>query len=252
LEVISLRKIFLIILLLLLVSINQAFAAERGIPVLMYHSVQNIPNNAAVISTKNFGLQMKYLADNGYKTLTLDQLNAFLSDKNFSFPKKSVVLTFDDGYKDTYTTVMPILQKYNFKASLFLVTNKIKKNVFTSEEIKTMQKNGINTYSHTLSHPDLKSLSSIQQEKEIIQSESVLKSMGIKHSLYFCYPYSYFNNTTIKLIKKHGYKMAFTNYPGWVNPGDNPLTLKRVYIGNTVSLSDFKERMQKPNYALIK
>lgn len=246
-------KIFALFILVIFLLTGHALAlSPSAIPVLMYHSVSNIPNNAAVISPVNFEKQMQFLAQNGYHTLTLDELYSYLSNNTYKLPSKPIVITFDDGYRDTFTTVLPILKKNDFKAALFLITSKIDKHIFSLAELEDMSLNGMSVYSHTYNHADLKSLSTKKQEFEIATAEQTLKNVFGKKPLYFCPPYSHYNNNTLKILKKRGYKMSFTNLPGWVKKGDNPFALKRVYVGNNLTLTAFKERIQNPNYTLLK
>ncbi|MCJ7691048.1 MAG: polysaccharide deacetylase family protein, partial [Clostridiaceae bacterium] len=89
---------------------------DKGIPVLMYHAIGYEKGNTARVPKENFKEQMKYLKDNGYVTLTLDEAYDFFSN-NKPIPEKSVVLTFDDGYVDNYVEALPILKEFGFKAT---------------------------------------------------------------------------------------------------------------------------------------
>lgn len=112
---------------------RSTFRVERGtateVPVLMYHYIEPKLNNhetgnKSIINLEDFEQNMKYLHDEGYRTITLDQLEQYVSGK-ISLPQKSIVITFDDGYHNNYTLAYPVLQKYNFHASLFVIGSKI-------------------------------------------------------------------------------------------------------------------------------
>ena len=90
-----------------------------GIPVLMYHKVGDDKDNDAVIREDLFREQMKFLKDNGYNPLTMDQLYEYVVN-GAAVPEKPVVLTFDDGYADTYTIVYPLMKEYGFPATVFI------------------------------------------------------------------------------------------------------------------------------------
>ena len=97
--------------------------------VLMYHYIEPKLNNhetdnKSIINLEDFEQNMKYLHDEGYRTITLNQLEQYVSGK-ISLPQKSIVITFDDGYQNNYTLAYPVLQKYNFHASLFVIGSKI-------------------------------------------------------------------------------------------------------------------------------
>ena len=104
------------------------------IPILLYHSI-NDDNSSMSLKINIFENQMKYLRKNGYKTVTFDEIN--------KSAKKQIIITFDDGYKDVFINALPILKKYNFKATCFFVTNligqdnnwDIKKKIFFKKRI---------------------------------------------------------------------------------------------------------------------
>ena len=92
-----------------------------SISVLMYHHV--LENDGTIaISQKNFEAQMKMLAKGGYTTITPDELLAYKQGK-ITLPKKSVLITFDDGWRNNYIYAYPILKKYGLKATIFLITS---------------------------------------------------------------------------------------------------------------------------------
>ena len=90
-----------------------------GIPVLMYHKIGDDKDNDAVIREDLFREQMKFLKDNGYNPLTMDQLYDYVVN-GAAVPEKPVVLTFDDGYADTYSIVYPLMKEYGFAATVFV------------------------------------------------------------------------------------------------------------------------------------
>ena len=99
---------------------------DKPIPILMYHSIAYEKGNDARIPIEKFREQMKFLKDNGYNTLTLTELSDLFT-KNIPVPKKSVVLTFDDGYVDNYTNALPILKEFGIKATVFVMPKKPRK-----------------------------------------------------------------------------------------------------------------------------
>jgi peptidoglycan/xylan/chitin deacetylase (PgdA/CDA1 family) len=94
-------------------------ADARTVPVLMHHHVSPSPGMITV-SPENFESQIAWLAGNGWTSLTLDQYAGFLAGK--PVPRKSIVITFDDGYLDNWVYAHPILQKYGMHAVVFVVT----------------------------------------------------------------------------------------------------------------------------------
>ncbi|MEK9153419.1 MAG: polysaccharide deacetylase family protein, partial [Patescibacteria group bacterium] len=137
---------------------------KKRVAILMYHSVErnNIPST---VSPENFAQQMAYLQKKQYQVISLASLVDILEKKQ-PLPAKAVVISFDDGYQDNFIFAWPILQKYNFPATIFLTNGtvggeKIKKNgqrlkMLAWPEIAKMQNSGlINFQPHTISHPRL-------------------------------------------------------------------------------------------------
>ena len=87
--------------------------------------------------------QLQTIKDNGYTTLTMSELNDYLF-KNKPIPEKSVIITFDDGYRDNYTNAFPILKEFNMNATIFVISSYINRDLYlTSDEIKEMSDYGI-------------------------------------------------------------------------------------------------------------
>ena len=112
-----------------------------GIPVLMYHKIGDDKDNDAVIREDLFREQMKFLKDNGYNPLTMDQLYEYVVN-GAAVPEKPVVLTFDDGYADTYSIVYPLMKEYGFAATVFINPGDVGTRL-TWDQVREMHKNGI-------------------------------------------------------------------------------------------------------------
>jgi len=224
----------------------------KSIPVLEYHSISYDKGDPICIPIKKFKEQMKYLKDNGYYTITLTNLYEYLMN-NTPIPKKSVVLTFDDGYEDNYTTMFPVLKKYNFKATIFVITSLIDvhNNMLTSKQLLEMDKYGVDIESHTVHHDNLKMLSNVDQLKTLIQSKKYLEKTLNKPINFFAYPYGGYNKSAIEALKETGYKMAFTTEEGWSSKHDGILSLHRVWVGPFDSTRVFEIKISSPDYQLL-
>lgn len=142
----------------------------------MYHSIDYEKGNELRVPKEQFKEQMKYLKDNGYTTLTLNELYNFL-EKNKPIPEKSIVITLDDGYVDNYTNAYPILKELGFNATVFVITSNIDKDkrTLTSKQIKEMDEAGIQIASHTYNHDKLDDLSYEKQLQTMKKSKDDLE-----------------------------------------------------------------------------
>lgn len=231
------------------VPTEQTLALPLGVPILMYHKIGDELNNDAVISKERFNEHMAYLDQQGYHPISLDELYGYVSQKKL-LPSKPVVLTFDDGYRDTYEIAFPILKKYGFKSVLF-ISAAGSGDRLSWQELQEMKASGMEVSSHSYNHRDLDGLSAQIQTEEINKSKEIFDQMLNQDTRYFCYPNGSYNQTTLNLLQEKGIVLAVTTQPGWAKPGDNPLTLRRIWMGNSVDLQHLAERLTREDYSII-
>lgn len=220
-----------------------------GVPVLMYHSIGEEENNDAVISRGRFVAQMAYLEQNNYHPISLDDLYGYLIEKK-ALPTRPVVITFDDGYRDTYEVALPVLRQYGFKSVVFIPAGEVGIRL-SWKELQDMKVAGMEIASHSLTHRSLSDLSIEEQMTEIRKSKALLDRYLNQETKYFCYPNGSYTQKTLELLRDNGFVLAVTIDPGWVKSGDDPLTLRRIWMGNTVELRHLEERLTRENYPLI-
>lgn len=230
------------------------YSVPQGVSVLMYHMIGDLKDNAAVMTEANLRLQMNYLRDHGYHPITMDELYNYIT-KGDPLPEKPVCITFDDGYLDSYTVVYPLMKEYGFPWTLFVITDDVGQpyNRMTWDQLKEMADSHTVTISnHTLSHPKLHNLASKEEKmKEIVEANKALKyHLGVDNT-WLAYPYGDYDEEVIEICKQAGIKMAVTTDAGRVHVGSYPYDLKRVYIGNDISLARFSERLNKDNYTPV-
>lgn len=204
------------------------------LPILMYHSItQNaMPGNALTVSVDAFQKQMAFLKKNQVNVLALDSLNAYFSGKDKIF-SRAVALTFDDGYKDNYTYAFPILKKYKFPATIFIIVSQVgQPNRLSWEEIREMRDSGLITFGcHTFTHPYLDSLQSVEElKKEISFAKQLLQEKLEKSVQVFSYPMGRFNSMVVQIVKDAGYTMAVATNPGRRFFNRDKFALKRLRI----------------------
>lgn len=212
---------------------------NEDICILMYHSIDYEKNNNLRMPKEKFSEQMKYIKDNGYTTLTVSQLHDFI-EKDSPIPKKSVVITLDDGYADNYTNAYPILKKYGINATIFVITDSIDKDnsYLNSKQIKELQNNGIDIQSHTTNHQELHRLPYEKQLQTLKDSKEVLENLLNKKITCIAYPCGKYNNDTIRAAKEAGYTMALATGGRLGKKSDGIYGIKRigVYADNGMNI----------------
>lgn len=219
---------------------------ETTVPIIMYHYVREVDKNAdplgwnLSISPGEFEKQMKYLKDNGYASLHLEDL---IDGK---VPKKAIVLTFDDGLEDFYTTALPILQKYGFTASNGIITGMIGNHEHMTEiQIKKCIEAGIEITSHTVSHPDLAISSEEDIKQQITESRDYLETTFGIDIIGFVYPSGKYNDTVVRILEEEGYKIAVTAEYGEADlENDKMLLLPRIRIDNRDGYEGFVKKIR--------
>lgn len=206
--------------------------------ILMYHHITNDPNHrnsSLAVRPEVLEQQISYLLEKGYVFLTLSQaLDNFNAGLSFN---KTLVLTFDDGYRDFYEQAYPILKKYNVPATLFVINTDIGRagNV-TVEMMKEMRASGlIEIGAHTLNHPNLTKLKEEAVRKQIFESKLDLqKKLGVEVRV-LAYPYGFYNKTALDLVKEAGYAGAVSVFFGEKPNQNNRYVWRRVMITNNES-----------------
>jgi peptidoglycan/xylan/chitin deacetylase (PgdA/CDA1 family) len=221
---------------------------KGAVPVLMYHYIGNLPTNAdatrndLTVSTQNFQAQMNFLLSQGYNSITPDQLYSYLT-KGTAIPAKSVIISFDDGYADTFDNAVPILEADHLTGMFGIITGlvatKPTSNYANWQQIISARSAGMAIVSHSYSHPDFAALSASDQNFNIAKSTVDLTGELGMPPIYFIYPYGKYNSITEQTLKNHGYVMSFTTAYGFVKPGENLLELPRVRVHGTESLQTF-------------
>jgi peptidoglycan/xylan/chitin deacetylase (PgdA/CDA1 family) len=208
--------------------------SKYELPILMYHSVNGVvpKGNVLTVSTDTFEKQMAFLKKNHYRVLPLDSAAEYVSKKK-KVSSRAVVLTFDDGYEDNFTRAFPILKKYNFPATIFVIVSEVgKPGRLSWEQIRQMRSSGLISFgSHTLTHPFLPNIDSDQLLKnEILGSKNELEKMLGTPVDTFCYPMGRFNPRVEAMVKDSGYKMGVVTNPGSKFSSQDIFAIKRLRI----------------------
>lgn len=218
--------------------------------VLMYHSIveRKIPFS---ISPINFEKQVKYLKENNFKFLTIQDLE----DIN-NIPNKSVLITFDDGYENIFINAVPILEKYNIPAVFFVSTNVIGKEIndlkiMSWEQIKFLSKNPLFEIGcHGYNHIRFTSLNINDLDEQLIKSKNVLEEKCGVLIKAISFPFGRFDRDVLKKCKKIGYFCGFSVEIKNLSRFDNIFCLPRIAIDESIFSDLFFKDIFKIGYGL--
>lgn len=178
------------------------------VPILLYHHISDEgPGNRYYVSPKAFDEQMKWLSDHGYKTITIKQLSDLILNGG-QMPKKPVVITFDDGDADMVSNALPILQKYDFIATSYLIVKWIDApHYITSDQVGELVKAGWEIGSHSMSHLDL-TQNEDNLSYEIRESRTRLNEKFGLEVKSFAYPFGMIDEKVVNFTANSGYQAA--------------------------------------------
>ncbi len=216
----------------------RSFEIPEGVnvPVLMYHAVSDNMwgINELFVSPSSMEEQLAYLVNNDYDPIWFEDL-AHLEDY-----EKPVILTFDDGYDDNYTELFPLLQKYQVKATIFIIANSVGVEHKASEEqIREMSDSGlVSIQSHGYTHGDMDAMDEATLEFELGETQRYLTRLTGKLPRILCYPTGKFNELTIEVAKRY-YDFGIKMVGGLYNTSDDPFRVNRYYVSRYTDIYTF-------------
>ncbi len=257
-EVILIKKIFLIAITFILLFNLNVSASENFVPILMYHNINDnydIGNKSNEMSSVEFEDQLKALKRSGYNTITFNEYIDYRNGIN-TLPDNPIIITFDDGYLNNYTTAFPLLKKYDMKATIFIITGRVNLNDsvvyphFSWEQAKEMENSGyIDIESHTNYHNMLNRISDSSLVYELRKSRYLIKKHLGKDVSILAYPYGFYNENVIEHAAKAGYTAAVIisqeDFPGVNRENENIYKLKRITASGGVSGEELIKIIEK-------
>lgn len=232
------KKIVIIFLIVIVISAISGFIfkqyknskrADVKIPILLYHNFvttvpESDPDNFAYINTpESFEENIKTFLEDGYTIISMKELADSYAGK-IELPNKPLIITFDDGYYSNYEYIYPILQKYNVKASIFIVTDKIGQEIdgikyLGWDECLEMQNSGlVEIFSHSKRHVFYDRLPVREVRDDVIASYKLIEEhLGKQDLKVFAYPYGAYTNETVRTLKNNGidfqvYDLGINNF----------------------------------------
>ena len=204
------------------------------VPILCYHRFGSHCGSSLCVPEDIFEQQMRFLKTNGYKTISPQELLGYLEYKH-PLPKKSVMITVDDGYRSFYTVAYPILKKYGFTATMFVYTNfvEVSSKAITWDQLRELKANGFSIGSHSIAHSDLSKQGENESHDayksrlwyEIFNSKKIIDDQLDQDTLFFAYPFGRASQEAMTMVQQAGYQLAVT-----VNRGGNAFFSQRYLL----------------------
>ena len=233
--------------------------------VLMYHMVSphrsGAKFNGLRVTPEHFEAQLAWLKREGWHFFTVSEL----WEQWDTLPAKSVAITFDDGYADNLHNALPLLEKYDAKATIYMVVDRHERDWSTAkkahhntgelarepklsdEELQRLVASGrIEIGSHTLTHINLRTTATDDKRRELAESRQLLQAQTGQAVAGFAYPFGIYGDEDVALAREAGYTTAVTTIDGIDahTPRPDPLQLKRIKISGKDNMLAFVMRMR--------
>lgn len=228
---------------------------NKGV-ILLYHQVGKDPSELTNLDCycdqDRFEEQMEYLYNSPYKVIPLEELMTIINSKKCLSNEHYIVLTFDDGCAKFSKTVLPILKKYNFPATIYPVAGSLGQmaswpkvinpdfNIVSELELKKLSDQGINIGAHTINHVKLSNCNFDVAKEEIKKSKQILENIIGKEVTSFSYPHGDYDENICSLVKTVGFSNAVTCMSDFVTSDVEIYELPRKYVTYFDTLDKFK------------
>ena len=232
--------------------------------ILMYHMIAaprpGARFNGLRVPPHRFERQLRWLSQRGWRSFTVSELLA----RGSTLPDKSFAITFDDGYADNLLRALPLLQKYGFKATLYLVVDRFERDwsmqrkqhhsggelkreaKLSDEQVDELLASGcIELGSHSVTHANFQRMERESVCRELMQSRKMLEERFAVPVLSFAYPFGLYHPYQVELVKQAGYSSAVTTREGIDSTASwQPLELRRIKISGKDNWLAFLLRMR--------
>jgi peptidoglycan/xylan/chitin deacetylase (PgdA/CDA1 family) len=221
------------------------------VPILVYHNLGALSKGRLVLGASAFAEQMGYLKREGYRVVSLAEFVEWLRLKR-QLPRKSVVLTFDDGYHSFREHAYPVLKQLGFPATLFVYTDYVGagRNALSWEELKSLAAEGFDVQAHSKTHGDLRRASgetdaqyARRMQAELAEPPRLFQRQLGRGVQFLAYPYGRVDDDLLARVREQGYAAAFTvrreSNPSFARP----LQISRSQIYSEMTLEQFAKNL---------
>ena len=215
------------------------------LPILMYHLIGPIRADQPPITQRltvepdDFAAQMHWLNRHGFHAVSQQQAFASL-EHGAKLPSHPIMITFDDGYGDVWANALPVLARLHMPATEYVITSRVSDfdpGTLTWGQLHALERNGVAIGSHTVTHPDLTTLSDADALAELRNSRRRLERHLKRPVQWFAYPAGAHDARIVELVRRAGYVLAVTTQPGAVQSAQTPLELHRYEILDSTHVS---------------
>jgi peptidoglycan/xylan/chitin deacetylase (PgdA/CDA1 family) len=233
---------------------NQPGVGPRSmqmVTVLCYHRF-GARNDKLVVRPEAFAAQMAWLYQNGYRVISLSELQAFLEGRQ-ALPGKSVAITVDDGYRSTYDVAFPILQKYGYRATVFLYTGFVgASDALSWPQMQEMVRTGlIDIQPHSKTHANLSVKRPGETEaayRERLRQEIETPKAAIHDKLAldvndYAFPYGDTSDAVTEQLTRQGIRYGWTVTPGGNSAFAYPFMMRRTMIYGDDDIDHFAAKV---------
>lgn len=223
---------------------------KKWIPILMYHKIPLAPINSPhkiFVTKENFEKHLKFFKKSGFTTITFQELSAFRkAQRNWSdFPRRPLMLTFDDGYEDNLLNAMPLLKQNGMKANIYLLAdntldynkwdvdldaNEPKCALIAGTDRMKWIVSPFEIGSHGFHHQRIVDMNASEKTHELLQSKTTLQTEFGKPIISFAFTYGATNSSVAKAAQDNGYEYAVNTDGGGLLMEEDPYSIFRVNI----------------------
>jgi peptidoglycan/xylan/chitin deacetylase (PgdA/CDA1 family) len=226
----------------------------RHIPILLYHSISTSGNPSFArwaLSPAHFDAHLSYMAGAGYTPMTVSSLVATTADAGRTLPDRPVVITFDDGFADFYDCAMPVLDHYQFNATVYVTAGFLggtsqwlrrdgegNRPMMSEAQLREVAASNVEIGAHGMTHQPLDELPIGRARAEIEGSKRALEDAiggGVRS---FAYPHGYAGPHVRRLVQQADYTSAAGVRHAISSPRDDPFCLSRLIVGNETRVTD--------------
>lgn len=240
-----------------------ALSEKKTVPILMYHSISGHATpkyRPFAVPPELFADHMAYLHQHAYTPIAVTQyVNTRTQKEGYALPERPVVLTFDDGFADFFTEALPVLQQYNFTATLYVATGFIgstsrwmhregedTRPMLTWNQVTEISACGIECGGHSHWHPQLDTLPLAEARDEIVHCKRLLEDHLGQEVSTFAYPHGYHSATIKRLVREAGYTSACAVGYAMSSATTDPFALMRLRMGADTNVDAFGTLLSQP------